>query len=195
MGEHAGAETPKKQRKGAFNIYADLDMRDHVNQMRAAGRTFGGRLISHGLLYELAYNIVQGMVAGEGEEMVLLQQSGEELKAEEAALAQKRKMWEENVERARLKKVAREAEQEREWEDVRVLAARIVELWDKIILEHRWNLIDSLVAISPERLRADEVRAVFPVNTYQPAPDPSRAFQIAAGLLHYENAGGMTAEA
>lgn len=193
MGENTGE--PEKTIRGGFNIYADLALRDTLKELKAAGHVFNGKPISYGLAFELGARIITGMAEGDGDEMVLLQQKAQELEAEEAALIQKRKMLVEQTERVKLRQVANEAEKEREWDDVRVLAARIVELWDKIILEHRWNLIDSLVAISPERLNSDEIRAVFPVSTYQPAPDPSRAFQIAAGLLHYENVSGGIVEA
>lgn len=92
------------------------------------------------------------------------------------------------MERFEAKKKSIRAQGLKEKQDVELLASKIIDLWDSVVIYKDKKNIDFIVNYFEEKLTRDKVAAIFP-SQYEPAPTYKEAFQIASGLLGYEGCG------
>jgi hypothetical protein len=92
------------------------------------------------------------------------------------------------LEKFEAKKKSIRAQCLKERQDVELLASKIVDFWDSIVICGEKKNIDFIVTHFEGKLTRDKIAAIFP-SKYMSVPTYEEAFYIASGLLGYEGDG------
>lgn len=171
--------------KDSFRVEADHDLHQAIVDARKAGKRQGKKLYSCTLAFELGARILLGLQESEEES---IKQDIEEIKIQKAALAQKEHLITEQLRLMEASRIAKVSNAEEQNNNVQVLAQRIIEVWDDIVIYKKHNLIYGLADIDRARLNNDKIEAVFP-KRYSPKPSIDDAVKIAIDLLEGERVG------
>lgn len=168
-----------------FNVNADIDLHQSVLAARKAGRRHGGKLISCTMAFELGARILLGLEENEAD---VIKQEIQELKTQKAEIEQKERLRLEQLRLMEASRAAKISEAEEQNNNVQILAQRIIDVWDAVVLYKKHTLINGIVDIDRTRLNKDKIEAVFP-RRYAPKPSIDEAVKIAIDLLEGEIVG------
>ncbi|MFA6836958.1 MAG: hypothetical protein WCR04_11225 [Fibrobacteraceae bacterium] len=171
--------------KESFTVVADTELHKAILAARKAGRRYGGKLVSCTMAFELGVTVLLGR---EEKEETVIKQDIEDLKTQKAVLEQKERMMLEQLhimEASREAKMLDAAEQN---DNVQMLAQKIIDVWDTIIIDRNRTIVESLVDVDRKRLTRMRVEAIFP-RKYRDKPSIDEAIKIAIDLLEGESIG------
>jgi hypothetical protein len=174
-------ETIKAPRED-FNVSANAELHKAVLAARRAGKRYGGKLISCTMAFELGAKILLCM---EDQEEATLLQSIEEIKIQKTALDQQERMRLEQLNLMKASKTAKMIDATDHNNDIQMLAEKIIEVWDNVILYKNHSIIESLVNIDKTRLNKTKVLSVFP-KKYTQKPSIEEAVKLAFDLIEGE---------
>jgi|SRR5271157_2952268 len=175
----------QKSNKRYAHLYIPKDFHDAIQLSRKEKRRYNGRQFSNSLAFELGAQILLGIAENEED---ILKQKLEDLEIQRNSINSQTRLINEQLERLEVKKEFIQAKILKEKQDVELLAAKIIDSWDSIVLYKDQKNIDFIVTHFEGKLTRDKVAAIFPLK-YEPAPTNEKAFQIASGLLGYEGDG------
>ena len=164
------------------SVYLSKDLHNCLQLARKEKRRYNGRQFSNSLAFELGAQILLGIA--ENEEDILKKQL-EDLEIQQNSINSQTSLINEQLEKLEAKKKFIQTQGMKERQDVELLALKIVDSWNFIVLYGEKKRIDYIVSYFEGKLTRDKVAAIFP-SKYKPAPIYEEAFQIASGLLGYE---------
>jgi hypothetical protein len=175
----------QKSDKIYVNVYIPKNLRDSIQSAKNEGRRYCGRQFSNGLAFELGAKVLLGIAENEED---ILKQKLDDLEIHQNSISSQRHLIREQLERLEANNEFIRAKNIKEKQDVELLASKIVDSWDSIVLYKDQKKIDFLVLHFEGKLIRDKVAAIFP-STYEQAPTYEEAFHIASDLLAYEGDG------
>jgi hypothetical protein len=175
----------RKSEKIYAHLYLRKDLHDAIQNGRRDKKRYDGRLFSNGLAFELGADILLGVAENEED---VLKQKLEDIEIHQNSINSQRYIIREQLEKFEAKKKSIQDQGIKERQDVELLASKIIDLWDSIVLYKNTKNIDFIVRHFEGKLIWDKVASMFPLK-YEPAPSSETAFQIAASLLEYEGDG------
>lgn len=175
----------QKSDKVYAQLYLPKSLYDAIQLARTEKRRYNGRQFSNGLAFELGAQILLGIAENEED---ILKQKLEDLEIHQTSINHQIHLINEQLERLEVKKKSIRAKDLKERQEVELLASKIVNSWDSIVLYKDKKNIDFIVRHFEGKLTRDKVAAIFP-SIYEPAPTYETAFQIASDFLGYEGDG------
>ena len=175
----------QKSDKIYANLYIPKNLRDSIQDAKNEGRRYCGRQFSNGLAFELGAQILLGVAENEED---ILKQKLENLEIQQNSISSQKYLIREQLERLEANNEFIQAKNLKERQAVELLASKIIESWDSVVIYREKKNIDLIVTRFEGKLTLDKVAAIFP-STYEPAPTYETAFQIASDLLGYEGDG------
>lgn len=164
------------------NVYVSKNLRDSIQDAKKEGRSYHGKLFTNGLAFELGAKILLGIAENEEE---IAKQKLEDLEIQKNSINSQICLMNEQLERSEAKKKSIRAQCLKEKQDVELLASKIINLWDSVVIYKDKKNIDFIVNYFDGKLTREKVESVFP-SKYEPVPTHEEAFQIASCLLGYK---------
>jgi len=137
------------------------------------------------MAFELGARILSGMGADEETELL---QKAEEIKAKKAAITYEEKLNEEQLKMVHASKAVKMTVAHDQNENIQKLAQRIIDVWDTIVFQKKYTILESLADIDRSKLSRPKLETVFP-KKYTPKPSIDIAVKMATDLLNYEGEG------
>ncbi len=149
-----------KSEKIYVSLYIPKNLRDAIQNARNEGRRYNGRQFSNGLAFELGTQILLGVAENEED---ILKQKLEDLDIQHNSINSQTHLIREQLEGLKARNELIEAKVIEEKADVELLAAKIRDLWDPIVLYKDRKNIDFIVRCFEGKLTREKIHISFKI--------------------------------
>jgi len=159
---------------------ADPGLINAIQLARKQKQQYKGETVSNKMAYEIGAKLLLGIKEHEDKEAI--KRKLEEVQIQKDLFDSQSRLLTEELNRLEQEENNRAEEEVKAEGEVKTLAGKIKECWNKVYVYGQPEHINYIVALNPEKLNRNEVSKVFP-KTYQDTPTEEEALKIASKLL------------